>query len=115
MEPDHQLIHEWRGAFHPYRTGVYLSINKGTPTAGGGKVDSFPPLTWIHFDLEAPVGKDADGSWTLRYTAVGGKTVTVETLAPQKSGAAELHWVGFISPGTAPNKASLDNIAIDSK
>jgi hypothetical protein len=115
MEPDHQFIHEWRDGSNPYRTSVYLSINKGTLTAGGRKLDSFPPLTWIHFELEAPVGKDADGSWTLRYTPAGGKTVTVEKLPPQKSGGTELRWVGFISPGTAPTKAWLDNIAIDSK
>jgi hypothetical protein len=72
-------------------------------------------ITWIHFELEAPVGKDTDGLWTLRYTPAGGKTVTVEKLPPQKGGLTELRWVGFISTGTAPTKAWLDNIIIDSE
>jgi hypothetical protein len=31
----------------------------------GNGAKSFP-INWIHFELEAPVGKDTDGSWTLR-------------------------------------------------
>jgi hypothetical protein len=115
MEPNHQFIHEWRDASQPYRTSVYVAVNNGTLTAGGRKLDSFPPSTWIHFEMEAPVGKDANGTWTLRYTPVGKKTVTVEKLPPQKSGGTELRWVGFISPGSATTKAWLDNILIDSK
>jgi hypothetical protein len=73
------------------------------------------PINWIYFELEAPVGKDTDGSWTLRYTPAGGKTITVEKLPPQKGGLTKLRWVGFISPGTAPTKAWLDNMIIDSE
>jgi hypothetical protein len=115
MEANHQFVHEWRDGSSPYRTSVYLSINNGTLTAGGRKLDSLPPLTWIHFEVEAPVGKDADGSWNLRYTPKGGKTVTVEKLPPQKTGGTEVRWLGFINPGNAATKAWLDNITIDSK
>jgi hypothetical protein len=88
---------------------------KGILTAGGRELDSFHPLTWIQFELEAPVGKNAFGSWTLRYTPAGGKTVTLEKLPPQKGGGTELRRVGFINPGTEPTRAWLDNIVIDSQ
>jgi hypothetical protein len=115
MEAEHHFLHEWRDASTPYKTSVYLSIKNGSITAGGSKLDTLPPLTWVHFEIEAPVGKDSDGSWTLRYTPSGGKTVTVEKLPPQKPGGTELRWVGFINPGTAPSKAWLDNLEIDNK
>jgi hypothetical protein len=80
----------------------------------GNGAKSFP-LNWIYFELEAPVGKDTDGSWPLRYTPAGGKTVAGEKLPPQKGGLTELRWVGFISPGTAPTKAWIESIIIDSE
>jgi hypothetical protein len=115
MEPSHRFLHEWRDASSPYKTSVYMAVENGTVRTAGKKLAEFPPLTWVHFEIQSAVGKDSDGSWTLRITPAGGETQTFENLPSQKGGGIDLQWLGFISPGTAVSKGWLDNLQIENQ
>jgi hypothetical protein len=113
IEPGYRFIHEWRDNSAPYRTSIQLNIENGRISAGGKKLAEFPALTWVHFEINSAVGKDATGAWDLRVTPAGGLPQTFEKLPSQKGGGIELRWLGFISSGTAAAKAWLDNLNID--
>ncbi len=115
MEEDYRFLHEWRDAASPYNTSVYLSVEKGVVAANGKRLASFPPLSWVHFEIKSRIGEQVDGAWEVTVTPEGGAAQTFEKLPPQKKALKELRWLGFISPGTKPAKAWLDNLEIQNK
>ena len=115
MEPQYRFLHEWRDDSSPYKTSVYLSVENGAIKAGGKKLADFPPLTWVHFEIVAAVGAQADGAWDLCVTPEGGQTQVFQKLPSQKGGGIELRWLGFISPGTENAKAWLDNLSVENR
>jgi hypothetical protein len=40
-----------------------LSVEKGIAAANGKRLASFPPLSWVHFEIKSRIGEDADGTW----------------------------------------------------
>lgn len=115
MEPKYRLLHEWRNNATPYKTSVYFSVENGEVRAAGKKLTDFPPLTWVHFEIQSNVGKDSDGTWNLSVTPAGGAKQTFEKLPSQKGGGIDLRWLGFISSGTAEAKAWIDNVEIENR
>ena len=112
VEEDYRFLHEWRDAANPYNNSVFLSVEKGVLTAGGKRLTSFPPLSWVHFEIKSRIGESADGTWAVTVTPAGSTPQTFEKLPPQKKALKELRWLGFISPGTKPAKGWLDNLQI---
>ena len=114
-EPEYRLNHEWRDGSTPYVSSVSFTVEGGVVKSGNRKLAEFPPLTWVHFEVDSAVGENSDGTWTLTVTPAGGVAQRVEGLKPAKGSLKEVHWLGFSSPGTAPAKAWLDNLAIDNR
>ena len=108
IEPGYQFAHEWRDATSPYHTSVFLQIAGGKLSAAGRVLTDIPDLTWVEIEIRAPV---TGSTWAVLVTPEGQPTRTFENLAVRHS-IEEIRWLGFISNGTAPSKAWLDDLQI---
>ncbi|NOZ20194.1 MAG: hypothetical protein GXP25_03805 [Planctomycetes bacterium] len=107
--------HEWRtwpgGA--PYHAGPSLAIDgKGSLTAGGKPVATLPPGKWVHFEIAARLGKQADGKYDLTVTIPGQPPKRMKDIACDPK-FNEITWLGFTSNATKKAVFYLDNIKLN--
>lgn len=112
FEPEYELIHEWRDASSPYQIGPVFSVRNSVIKVGDKTVTSLQPLTWIHLEIEAVIGENVGGDFSITVTPEGGTPQRFDGLRAPKGALKELAWAGFISPGTVQAKAWIDNIRI---
>ena len=107
-----EFYHEWRDKAAPYRSGPSLRVQGGKLLVGGKELMALPAEQWIHFEIRAGVGAQADGTWELRVTLPGAQSKTFPGLKcnPQWK---TLEWLGFVSNGREQSVLYLDNIEIE--
>ena len=115
MEPDYQLVHEWRDDAQPYRTGPMLVFEKGSIRANGKTLTELPPNAWVHVDVTAKLGPDSDATWSCTLTIPGKEPQRFDGLKFAKAEMKELKWLGFASNGKAVAKCWLDEIEISNQ
>jgi hypothetical protein len=103
---------EWRDAGNPYRVGPSLGVDAaGQLLAVKQPLLLLPRDQWIHLDVTCPLGKDADGTWTLIVTLPGQAPQTFAKL-PCDPKFKQLQWFGLISNATEKAVFYVDNLAL---
>jgi hypothetical protein len=115
MEPDYQLVFEWRDDATPYHTGPRLDFVKGAIRANGKTLAELPASTWVHVEVTAKLGADSDSSWNCALTIPGKEPQHFDGLKFEKAEMKVLKWLGFSSPGRAAAQCWLDEIEIENK
>lgn len=115
LEPDYQLVFEWRDDATPYHTGPRLEFAKGTLRANGKALAELPANTWVHVEVTAKLGADSDAMWNCTLTVPGKEPQHFDGLKFDKADMKILKWLGFSSPGRTAAKCWLDEIEIENK
>lgn len=107
-----ELSLEWRE--YPgkpyYYVGPQMVFRAGKLLIAGTPLIDIPSGVWIHLDLSAGMGGNANGTWQLAVTLPGAKPIILSGL---RFGTSETHivtWIGFISSGSTKASYYLDNI-----
>jgi len=106
------MYHEWRDNAALYNVGPSFSIVKGKLSANNRALMEMPSGQWIHFEIEAKLGKSSTGTWNLSVTLPGAQTRTFPDL---KSGGTDwktLDWLGFVSDATTATVFYIDNLKL---
>ncbi len=116
MEEGAVMYHEWRDwTQQPYLVGPSLWVQQGSLQVGGKKLCDLPLQQWVHLELEAVLGEDCTGTWTLTVTLPGGKEQRFADLPFSSPGINQITWVGFISNATAKTVFDLDNLLLQNQ
>lgn len=103
---------EWRDTSSPYRVGPSLGVDAaGQLKAGEQPLLVLPHDQWIHLEVVCPLGKAADGTWTLTVTLPGQAPQTFAKL-PCSPKFREFQWLGIISSATEKAVFYVDNLAL---
>jgi hypothetical protein len=103
---------EWRDAANPYRVGPSLGVDAaGQLTAAKQPLLVLPHDQWVHLDVVCPLGKAADGTWTLTVTLPGLAPQTFTKL-PCDPKFKEFQWLGLISSATEKAVFYVDNVKL---
>jgi hypothetical protein len=107
-----QFFTEWRDSgTYPRNVGLSVRFDgKGQVSAGGRLLARFPAETWIHVDMEAPLGKKAPRTFKIEVTPAGGATQILEDLPMSGPDFQELHWLGFSSTAATDTSFYLDHL-----
>jgi len=106
------MYHEWRDSSNPYKVGPSFSVRNGQLVVGGKPVLDLPVGEWMHFELVARLGDEADGTWSMTVTLPGGKATAFEGLSTGSPDWKVLTWCGFSSTATDKRVFYLDNIQL---
>lgn len=113
VEDGVRMYHEWRSwDIQPYRVGPSVWVEGGRLCVGGQALLELPVSTWLHLEITAKVGKEADGTWTLVVTLPGQEP---RRFAGLKTGSPDFHnltWVGWSSMATDKRVFYLDRIQL---
>lgn len=114
VEAKAEVVQEWRNTSGggPYRTGPMLHVKNGALFVGAQKLIDFPPLQWVHLEMEAQLGGHAPGTWTLQVTLPEQSPRRFENLKFIHPDARALEWLGFSSPGTERASYWIDDLEI---
>jgi hypothetical protein len=106
---------EWRGAGHPYLVGPSLWYRDGKLVANDKVVCDAPRDTWLRIAMQAGLGPQSTGKWTLTVTAPGGEPRVFADLPNGSADWKALQWLGFSA--TADEKATfwLDNVKLENQ
>jgi hypothetical protein len=112
LTPGVVMYHEWRSwDVNPYKVGPSFWIRDNNLEVAEKQVLALPVGEWIHIEVTAKVGEDADGKWQL--------AVTLPNAEPQKfeltTGSPEFKtfsWAGFSSSANEKTAFYLDNIKL---
>lgn len=116
LEPGVVLAHEWRSwDVEPYRVGPSCWIRDGRLTVGDRPPLDLPVGVWLHVEVTAAVGADADGTWDLCVQVPGQPLHEYRNLAIPSPDFRNLTWIGWCSHATAATTFFLDNIQIESE
>lgn len=70
---------------------------------------------WIRVTVEAPLGSQASGGYTLTVAAVGAEPQRFSGLAVGNPQWRSLRWLGFISPADAKTTIYLDDVKLETR
>jgi hypothetical protein len=113
LEEGVRMYHEWRSwDVQPYRVGPSLWVQGGKLVVGGRELLSLPVGAWVHLEITAKVGKDADGSWTLVVALPGQAPLRFEGLRTGSPEFRNLTWAGWSSMATDRRVFYLDHIQL---
>jgi hypothetical protein len=111
-----QFTCEWRDykvAKGEFANGPMLQVTPdGNLSAGGQVLLPLPPGQWVHLELTAKLGDQADGSFALSVRLPDGKTITRTDLTyppPFK----RFDWLGFVSTKDDTGVFYLDNVTVE--
>ncbi len=109
------VCHEWRDwSVEPYIVGPSLDIHAdGTLLANGKPLMALPPGQWIHIGIECPLGKQANGTYTLSITLPGKPDIILRNQTCD-SRFSRMTWLGFISMAKDNQVFYLDNLKLKS-
>jgi hypothetical protein len=108
------MYHEWREypQGQPYVVGPSLTIKNNALLIGGSELLKLPVGQWVHIEISAAQGEQADGTWDLKVTLPG---EGARSFAKLKTGRPEwkvLDWYGFSSTATEKTVFYLDNLRL---
>ncbi|MCY3024484.1 MAG: right-handed parallel beta-helix repeat-containing protein, partial [Planctomycetota bacterium] len=114
MEPGSLMFTEWRDAGgYPQNVGPSVTFDGAGRVSGGGKVlATVPASTWVHIEIEAPLGKDAPRKFKLTVAVPGAAPQVFADLAMPGKEFEELHWLGFSSTAAVDSVFYVDNLRI---
>lgn len=116
VETGVEMYCEWRSwDVQPYRVGPSFWVRGGKLLLGGREVMDLPADVWLHCELAAKVGRDADGKWELALTRPGAAPRRFDGLATGSPDFANLTWVGWSSMATKKTVFHLDNVKIENR
>jgi hypothetical protein len=114
IEPQTQMYVEWRDDRGPYRVGPTMSVGKGKVHAGREFILDLPPGQWVHFEMTAGLGSNANGTWDLAITLPGQEPKAFKGLKTGSPDWKRLEWLGFSSTADEVTSFYLDNIELSS-
>lgn len=109
IEPDTDLIHEWRDAAKPFATGPRLRITARGVEVAGRIVAAVTPGVWTHFEIDSD---PAAGRWTLRLRDAQGRQAQLAGLPYASPGWHALRWFGFISYAELDTRSCLADVRL---
>ncbi|MCL4190300.1 MAG: right-handed parallel beta-helix repeat-containing protein [Thermoguttaceae bacterium] len=113
IERGAHLFYEWRSwDVEPYRIGPSFWIRDGKLTVAGRELMTLPTGQWVHFEVTAAVGADADGKWDLAVGLPGKPPQQFSGLATPSANFKNLTWSGWCSMATEKTAFYLDNIRV---
>jgi parallel beta-helix repeat protein len=78
----------------------------------GRKVAELPNNHWQHFEILCPLGRQADGTYSLSITDDAGQTQRWDKVAFTNPGFQRLDWLGFFSQADAATACYMDNLVL---
>ncbi len=113
-KPGADFYHEWRDwpSGKDYQTGLYFNVRNGQFFVGGEAVCAAPVDTWVRVTLQARIGTDADGTWSMGVAAPGQPPFQRNGIKFSKPAFRLLDWLGFSSTATTATSFYLDNITL---
>jgi len=114
VDPGMVLRLEWRDSASPYRTGPSILVASGGLSVGNKKLVDVPADTWIHLELRAKLGAQANGRWSLAVTLPDQPPRTFADLKCESAEWRELDWCGFSCFADSPKSYYLDDLVLES-
>ena len=116
LDQDAEFIHEWRDASHPYRVGPSIRIQPdGQLLANNKPLTKIPIGQWTRLSIQAPLGKQTTGSYTMTVTVPNEPPKQFTNLTVGNPQWRALNWLGFISLANQQTAIYLDDIKLDVK
>lgn len=106
------MYHEWRDNAQPYRVGPGFRIRDGKLQVWNKPLIDLPVGGWMHFEIEAGLGKKSTGTWNLTVTIPGQEPHRFADLKNVSDQWKSLNWLGFSSTATHKTVYYLDDIKI---
>ena len=116
LGPGAKLYHQWREyPGRPYfDTGPSFHIADNELTAAKRMLMTLPEGQWVHFEVEAGHGEQAQDTWRLTVTLPNEPPRAFDDLPVGSPGAYKrLTWLGFVSSADAEAVYWLDNLRIE--
>ncbi|MGC8742694.1 MAG: right-handed parallel beta-helix repeat-containing protein [Verrucomicrobiia bacterium] len=114
LEPGNELFTEWRDD-KPYPDSIGPSIQfdgNGNVKYKGKALLNIPTKQWVKIRIQARIGKNNPGNFTLFVTQQAGRTDKFENLSFIGNHFEELHWLGFSSTAAENTQFYLDELEI---
>jgi hypothetical protein len=112
MESGVEFYHEWRDHSSPYRVGPSFLVAGEKLWVAGKALADIPTGEWIHFEVRAGLGDQAQGTWYLQLTLPGQPVMRFAGLRcnPQWR---QIDWIGFVSNADSRTVFYLDNLRLE--
>ena len=115
-EPGAQFVCEWRDytvAKGEFANGPAFQVAPdGTLSAGGQALHQLPASQWVHLELTAHLGEQADGTFALNLRLPDGTVRAHEDLT-YSSAFRRFDWLGFVSSKEDLGVFYLDNVSVE--
>ncbi len=115
LEPGAEFYHEWRSNQIPYQTGPSLWFRDGKLLAGGKELLKIPVDTWVKIAIICPLGKLAEGVYSLSVELPGQAPLQFENLRCVTPTFRRLDWFGFVSNAQETVAVYLDDVKVERK
>jgi len=114
---DTDLYHEWRDwrSGNGYQSGPYFSVKGGKFQAHGAEPLDVPAGQWLHVEISALLGPDADGTWQCTVTLPDGQLHEFKGLPFRSKACHTITWIGFSSMAKHATTCYLDNLVLDNE
>lgn len=112
LEPKAYFVHEWRDQASPYHAGPTFTLKDGKLIGPAGPLMDIPTGQWVRYEVSAPIGAEATGTWTLKVTPTGGATKAFPNLPFRHKALRTVNWIGFISNANEPTAFFLDQLTL---
>ena len=114
LEPGALFFTEWRDeTAHPECIGPTVELSgDGTVKASGRTLTRVPAETWLHVEVECPLG-DREAGYTVRIGLMGEAPEVFEDVPLRGNDFQELHWLGFVSTADDAAVFYIDNVSIE--
>jgi len=115
LEEGATVVHQWRDwpTGQDFASGPTLRmVAGGDIVANERPVTAMPTGEWVHLELVCGIGRDSDGTCTLRITMPGGRETVVDGLPAGSADFRRLNYIGFISDAEAPCVWYIDNVVL---
>jgi len=114
LEDGAEFIHEWRDASQPYRVGPSIRIRPDGELAANGKLlMKVPTGRWVRVTIEAPLGKQCTGAYTMTVGVPGEEQKRFGELPVGNPKWRSLRWLGFISLADKETVIYLDDVKLN--
>jgi hypothetical protein len=114
IEKASMIDYQWRDYSEGgYNTGPRFAIRDASLRLDGGTTMELPENQWVRFEIEAGVGPDSTGTWSLTVTVPGQSPRVFKDLAYANPRFKTLTWAGFMSNANAVTSYYLDNFTLD--
>lgn len=117
--PGARFQHEWRDSASPYRIGPSVWIEDGRLRAAGRELELPHPDRWTMLEIEAGLGEQSDGRWSLRVRQIEPGGEAGEPLAEWRDLPVShedwrrLDWIGFVSQSSGDTDIWIDDVRLD--